>query len=166
MSYVKISDPNIIDIAAWQQVINVVNEHSDSITAITNNFNGIGSSSTDWTAATFSHVWDPGSQAIVYGKIKVDTSTLTPVSHVYWGTGDFSDANISSVFQFSSIPVVTATLYSGHASSGDVSVVNHSCNVSIYDITTAGFKWRISSASSTDPTGTLYIMWTAIGPRS
>jgi len=165
MSYVKISDPNIIDIAAWQQVINVVNEHSDSITAITNNFNGIGSSSTDWTTSTWSHVWDPGSQAIVYGKIIADTSTLTLESGVYWGTGSFSDENISSVFQFSSIPIVTATLYSGHPSSGNVSATNKQVLVSIYDITTAGFKWRISSATSTAPTGKLYIMWTAIGPR-
>jgi hypothetical protein len=166
MSYVKISDPNIIDIAAWQQVINVVNEHSDSITAITNNFNGIGSASVDWTAATWSHVWDPGSQAIVYGKIKADTSTLTLESGVYWGTGNFSDENISSVFTFGSIPIVTATLYSGHPSSGNVSSTNKQAVVSIYDITTAGFKWRISSLSSTPISGILYIMWTAIGPRS
>ena len=38
MAYIKISDPNIIDLSAWHQVINVVNQHSDSITAITNNF--------------------------------------------------------------------------------------------------------------------------------
>ena len=47
MAYVKISDPNIIDIAAWQQMVNVVNQHTDSITAITNNFNGVGSTATD-----------------------------------------------------------------------------------------------------------------------
>jgi len=171
MAYVKISDPNIIDISAWQQLINVVNQHTDSITAITNNFNGVGSTATDWTATSWSQVWDPGSQAVVYGKIMADTSKLTAQNGVFWGTASFSDTNISSAFQFSSIPIVTATLYSGHASSGDVSSVNNSCNVTVYNITTSGFNWRISSAVTTTstndafPTGIFYIMWTAIGPR-
>ena len=46
MSYVKISDPAVIDLAAWHQVISVVNQHSDTITAITNNF-GANQSYTD-----------------------------------------------------------------------------------------------------------------------
>jgi len=165
MAYVKITDPNIIDISSWQQVINVINQHTDSITAITNNFNGAGSAPTDWTANTWSHVFDPGSQALVYGKIQADISTLTAEAGVYWGTGSFSDTAISSAFSFSSIPIVTATLYSGHPSTGNVSATNKQVVVSVYDITTAGFKWRISSTSSTAPTGKLYIMWTAIGPR-
>lgn len=168
MSYVKISDPNIIDIAAWQQLINVVNQHSDSITAITNNFNGVGSSAVDWTAGTFSHVWDPGSQALVYGRIAADTGVLTPVSTgLYWGEGSFSDAAISSSFQFSSIPIVTATLYSGHATSGNVSPDNKKFTVTVYDINTAGFKWRLSSVDGTAPTSgaKFYINWTALGPR-
>jgi len=187
MAYVKISDPNIIDISAWQQLINVVNQHSDSITALSNNFNGVGSSQVDWSSATWSHVWDPGSQALVYGKIQVVTSSATYVnksasgsgtqgiqgtnsstSKVFYGTASFSDPTVSSIFQFSSIPIVTATLYSGHNSSGPVSVVNSSCIVTIYNITTSGFNWRISSASGSSadtPTGTFYIMWTAAGPR-
>ena len=167
MAYVKISDPNIIDIAAWQQMVNVVNQHTDSITAITNNFNGVGSTATDWTS-DFSHVWDPGSQAIVYGKITADLATLTQQAGVWWGTGSFSDTNISSVFQFSSAPVVTLTLYSGHATSGDVSSANKSFNVTVYDITTTGFKWRLASTNGTAPsssTAKFYIYWTAIGPR-
>ena len=168
MAYIKISDPDIIDIAAFQQIVNVINQHSDNITALTNNFNGIGSQNTDWTAANWSHIWDPGSQALVYGKIQADTSTASFVGSspkTYYGSGSFSDATISSTFQFSSIPVVTATLYSGHSAAGTVSTVNGQCNISIYDITTSGFKWRISSNSTTSPTGIFYIMWTAAGPR-
>jgi hypothetical protein len=174
MAYVKISDPNIIDISAWQELVNVVNQHSDSITAITNNFNGISSTATDWTAANWSHVWDPGSQAIVYGKIQVDTTSASKIvtgtsaspSADFYGTASYSDSTISSTFQFSSTPIVTATLYSGHATDGTTSSTNDSCLVTVYDITTTGFSWRVSSATpKTPPTGTLYIMWTALGPR-
>ena len=38
MPYVKISDPSIIDLAAWHNVITVVNQHDDLLTAITNNY--------------------------------------------------------------------------------------------------------------------------------
>ena len=52
MPYVKISDPNIIDLAAWHQVINVINQHSDTLSAITNNFGIQGTTVTDWNGET------------------------------------------------------------------------------------------------------------------
>ena len=100
MAYIKISDPNVIDLAAWQQVINVVNQHSDSITAITNNFGIQGTGETNWNGESdLSHEYDPGSQKIVYGKNKFDptssqiTSTLASnnVKYVYYGSVVFAD---------------------------------------------------------------------------
>ena len=83
MAYVKISDPNIIDLAAWHQLINVVNQHSDSITAITNNFGTAGN--VDWTSSAYSHQYDPGSQAIIFGRA-TSTSSDTPSSNIYYNT--------------------------------------------------------------------------------
>jgi len=173
MGYVKISDPNILDIAAWQQLINVVNQHSDSITALTNSFNGTSSGATDWNATAFSHVWDPGSQALVYGKetlvIASSGAVTSPagaqtLNKVYYGVTSFSDPSISSTFQFSSPPVVTATLYAGSQGSG-ISPANSGCIITVFTVTTSGFSWRISSATSTAPTGAIPFYWQAVGPR-
>ena len=73
MPYVKISDPNIIDLAAWNQLINVVNQHSDSINSITNNFGTTGTGSIDWNAdnAYAAREFTAGSEKIVYGRIKI-----------------------------------------------------------------------------------------------
>jgi len=176
MGYVKITDPNIIDIGAWQQLINTVNQHSDSITAITNSFNGTSGQNTDWNATSFSHVWDPGSQAIVYGKGTlvisanggVTSSSPTGaqvLSGIYYGTMSFSDPAISSTFQFSSPPVVTATLYAG-ASSTTVSSSLATAIITVNTVTTSGFNWRITGVvPSKTGTLTLPFYWTAVGPR-
>lgn len=178
MGYVKISDPNILDIAAWQQLINVVNQHSDSITALTNSFNGTSGAATDWASTTWSHVWDPGSQAIVYGKIKFTIGTGGVVSapasgvsfasspDIYYGDASFSDPNISSVFQFSSAPAVTATIVTANASgSTGYPTANTAAIVTVSNITTSGFSWRVSNASTQKLSGQITVYWTAIGPR-
>lgn len=179
MGYVKISDPNILDIAAWQQLINVVNQHSDSITALTNSFNGTSGTATDWGNASFSHVWDPGSQAIVYGKLKFTIASNGTVSSpssgvyassgVYYGDISFSDPNISSVFQFSSPPAITATIVTQNASgSSPYPTSNEAAIVTASNIGTSGFSWRVTTASSSSAqklSGTITIYWTAIGPR-
>ena len=36
MAYVKISDPAIIDLAGIQQIINIVNQHSDYLNVLIN----------------------------------------------------------------------------------------------------------------------------------
>ena len=174
MAYVKISDPNILDIAAWQQLINVVNQHSDTITALTNSFNGTSGTATDWNGTAFSHVWDPGSQALVYGKIwftvgsggaltSPSASGVNVSNYVYYGNASFSDSNISSVFQFSSPPVVTATIETGTGT--PFPTTNEGVIVTISNITTSGFSWRINTTTSQKPSSTIKINWTAMGPR-
>lgn len=178
MGYVKISDPNILDIAAWQQLINVVNQHSDSITALTNSFNGTSGAAADWGSTTWSHVWDPGSQAIVYGKVKFTigsngsvTAPASGVSYsstgdVYYGDASFSDPNISSVFQFSSAPAITATITTQNASgTTGYPTTNTAAIITTSNIGTSGFSWRVTSASSQKLSGQITVYWTAIGPR-
>ena len=67
MAYIKISDPKIIDLPTIHQIINVVNQHSDNISALTNNFGSIYSGSTTSGAST-EYQYDISSQQIIYGK--------------------------------------------------------------------------------------------------
>jgi len=175
MGYVKITDPNIIDIGAWQQLINTVNQHSDSITALTNSFDGTSGGNTDYNATSFAKIWDPGSQAIVYGKGTLVITANGGVTSsapagaqvldgVYYGSGSFSDPVTSSSFQFSSPPVVVATLQAGAGS--PVSASLSTAIITVNTVTTSGFNWRITGIVPS-PHGplTLPFYWTAVGPR-
>jgi hypothetical protein len=173
MPYIKISDPNIIDLTSWHQVINVVNQHSDTISAITNNFGAQGTGVTDWNGATdFAHTFDVGTQQILYGKHKIVVSTLigagkiTTNSNIIYDSIDYQDAN-SGAKDFSQKPIITAT--SQHNST---TIVSDNANVicTIFNVTTTGFSVRLKDARSTESsavplTGTFYINWIAIGPK-
>ena len=173
MAYIKISDPNVIDLAAWQQVINVVNQHSDSITAITNNFGTQGLGETNWNGDyDLSHEYDPGSQKIVYGKNKFDTATASFISssdnkkHIYYGEIEFADA-VSGATSFDASPIVTAT---AQFSNQTVSTSNANAVVTVTGVTESGFTYRVTNARSTTTagiplTGFFYINWMAIGPK-
>jgi hypothetical protein len=174
VSYIKISDPSIIDLAAWQQVINVVNQHSDSITAITNNFGAGGA--TDYTVPDVVHIYDSGSQSILYGKTTGTVGSGNLSSGAYYGTVTF--ANVThGINSFSNPPIVTATIQNSSVSTNDDMVV------SIYGVTPTQFSYKVyrsrqglatlnsaksgvtTAVSPVDPSGTFYINWTAIGPK-
>jgi len=176
MPYIKISDPNIIDLAAWHQVINVINQHSDSLTAITNNFGAQGSGSTDWNGANdIAHQYDSGSQKIIYGRTRVDSS-MGSVSndHMMYLTIDLVD-NVSGTTTFSAKPIITATASFGSqddpppTSGGRENVI---CTISA--IKDDSFIVRLVNARSTTgnpvPLFTttsqyFYVNWMAIGPK-
>ena len=153
MPYVKISDPAILDLTAWTQVINVVNQHSDSISALTNNF-GLSYSAvpepTDplsWRSA-----FDFGSCIIQFGRAK------NPGSQAAGGTF-FQYVTFPN--SFSSVPIVTATVYQ----SGSDKDTNSDAVVSISDLTSSGFTYRIKSPA--DDYGTnIYVNWIAVGPKA
>lgn len=175
MAYIKISDPNVIDLAAWQQVINVVNQHSDSITAITNNFGIQGSGETNWNGdSDLSHEYDPGSQKIVYGKNKFDptsseiTATVASnnVKHVYYGTVTFQD-DVSGASSFDAPPIITATIQ--NTQSTEVPWNAHIVLTTVA-VTKSGFTYRVTNPNSTSSvgiaiTGTFFVNWMAIGPK-
>lgn len=176
MPYIKISDPNIIDLAAWQQVINVVNQHSDSITAITNNFGIQASGQTDWNGATdIAHEFDPGSQKIIYGKTRIDTASTDVdtidgtggIAHIYFGDISFTS---SSATAFGAKPIITATASSSSTADNPPSSSNSNVVCTVTAITEDKFTFRLSNARSTSAapvalTGIVYINWTAIGPK-
>jgi hypothetical protein len=175
MAYIKISDPNVIDLAAWQQVINVVNQHSDSITAITNNFGIQGTGETNWNGdSDLSHEYDPGSQKIAYGKNKFDptSSTITStvasnnVKHVYYGTVTFAD-EVSGATSFDAPPIITATIQ--NTQSTEVPWNAHIVLTTVA-VTKSGFVYRVTNPNSTSTTGiaitgTFFVNWMAIGPK-
>lgn len=176
MSYVKISDPAVIDLAAWHQVINVVNQHSDSITAITNNFGANGTGTTDYTADLFAHEFNAASQKILFGRataynsVSGHTTTASNTSGSEWyGTVYFTDS-VAGTTSFTALPVVTATVWSGNTTAGSVTVTNQDIILSVFNVGLASFDYRLyrSSSTTTTPvpiTGTVYINWTAIGPK-
>ena len=175
MSYIKISDPNVIDLAAWQQVINVVNQHSDSITAITNNFGIQGTGETNWNGeSNISNEYDPGSQKIMFGKYKFDPANpdqefITAgnnVKYLYHGEILFQD-EVSGTTSFDAKPVVTASISQGNQ---NVNATNALLVVTITAVTESGFTYRIVNPNSTSAVGIAitaasFINWMAIGPK-
>lgn len=174
MAYIKISDPNIIDLAAWQQVINVINQHSDSITAITNNFGAQGLGTTDWNGENnIAHEYDPGSQKIVFGRERIVVADAykasTDASMLYGYINFVDDTSGSSVFK--SKPMVTATMQFSYGEVGSsIADTDSSAVVTIYNLDADGFNFRIKDAKSkstaTVPlSGIIYLNWIAIGPK-
>lgn len=171
MPYVKISDPNIIDVAAWHQVINVVNQHSDSINAITNNFGVQGSGVVNWNSDNdIVHEYTPGSQKMLYGRNKIDTSTAdnTVGNHTYYIDIDFYDET-TGAGAFSGMPIVTSTIsFKSTTTPPPTASANIVCT--LLAITNEGFRVRVTNARSTTSNpipllGVFYVNWTAIGPK-
>lgn len=174
MPYVKISDPNVIDLAAWHQVINVVNQHSDSISSITNNLGGESADPVDWNGANnFVNEFDPGSQKILYGRTKLDTAQLSSTEsddQIFYGDIEFP---VNGQTKFAARPIVTATIQFGHSNIGALDDTNYDVIFNIFAVTDTKFSFRITRAIS-KPTGTnppaplsgyFYLNWVATGPK-
>lgn len=177
MAYIKISDPNIIDLAAWHQVINVVNQHSDSITSITNKFGTSGTGETSWNGdVNIAQQYDPGSQKIIFGREKLFVSGDTPTGKansentMLYGDINFVDS-VSGTSVFSARPMVTATMQFGYGDLGaDIPSTNSSIVVTIHNLDKDGFSFRVKDANSKPGTlvaltGFFYLNWIAIGPK-
>jgi hypothetical protein len=171
MPYIKISDPNTIDLASWQQVVNVVNQHSDSINSITNNFGVQNTNSPEWNGGSsspdFSYEYEPSSQKILYGRTKIDTATAlsTAGDHMFYANISFAGGGAAA---FAARPIVTATARFGNQD--ETSTTNANIVVTVIDSTEDSFFVRLVNARST--TGTpialtsyFYINWIAIGPK-
>jgi len=175
MPYIKISDPNTIDLASWQQVVNVVNQHSDSINAITNNF-GAQSTVTDaWDGtADFAYEYDPGSQKIIYGRTRIDPATVTQSENDYVNN-EIIEFSQNGTEVFSAQPIVNVTGRFG--GSNPLSDNNADIIVTVILTTPSSFTARIVNARSKKTTSTgavsvqaldnfpFYINWVAVGPK-
>jgi len=171
MPYIKISDPNTIDLASWQQVINVVNQHSDSINSISNNFGVRNTSEPNWNGGSsspdFSYEYDPSSQKIIYGRTKIDTDTALSSTgdHMFYADISYAAGGASS---FAARPIVTATALFGNTD--ETSTTNTNTIVTVIDATEEKFSVRVVNSRSTTSnpiplTSFFYINWIAIGPK-
>jgi hypothetical protein len=180
MPYVKISDPNIIDLTAWQQVINVINQHSDTLSAITNNFGLQGSGVTNWNdEVEIYEEFNAGSQKILYGKFVIDTRTgdakdsSTNNDRMFYQTITFDNETVGTA-SFSAKPIVTVS------ASLPGSVVTTDRNVglvcTVIAITDTDFTVRVintreltaelgSTVDDPKPVFYFHINWIAIGPK-
>lgn len=178
MPYVKISDPQVIDLAAWHQVLNVVNQHSDSISSITNNMGGSTPELIDFNGENnFVNIFDPGAQKMLYGRTKLTIDSMSSISNeqIYYGTIDFA-ANGQTVF--GAKPIVTATIQFGHGSIGTLSDKNYDVIFNIFAVSPERFSFRINRAiAEPDETNAakrtakitagsvFYLNWSATGPK-
>lgn len=179
MPYIKISDPNIIDLAAWHQVINVVNQHSDSITAITNNFGAEGTGYTDWNGSLdVAQQYDPGSQKIIFGRSRIDTraggDSYTPANkHMYYATINMVD-NSTGTTAFSAKPIITVTAQFGSTNTVPPTTnANIACTVinvledkfTVRLVDTRSYSEGTTSKPVVPLTSYFNLSWMAIGPK-
>jgi len=176
MPYIKISDPNIIDLSAWHQVINVVNQHSDSITSITNNFGAKGTGYTEWNNnVDIVQQYDPGSLQILFGKTRISTaldgSSFSDGKHMFYETVNFAPQD-TGLTTFSGKPIITATV---QLESASVNVNNTNVICSVQAVTDQSFVIRVvdsrsySDGTTAKPrlplTSYFNVNWIAIGPK-
>jgi hypothetical protein len=166
MAYIKISDPKIIDLPTIHQIINVVNQHSDNISALTNNFGSVLSGATT-TGATTEYQYDMSSQQILYGITKFTSAAAT------WNSSDNTyTINASFVLPFGATPIVTATIALSPTTSADF----QDLIVRTYPDSqrpTAAFNIVLKHAAktyttnwlATHPTGSINVNWIAIGHK-
>jgi hypothetical protein len=177
MPYVKISDPQIIDLAGWQSLINVVNAHDDSILSLTNNVGAGPATSIDYNGeADFVNTFNPGTQKILYGRTKILMSEMSVVpdseGQVFYKSIDFAQDG-SSVFN--ARPIMTSSIQFGHSSIAALKDTNYDIMFSLFNITPTSFSFRINRTIATPnqttgtkpaiPTGSFYLNWSALGPR-
>jgi hypothetical protein len=180
MPYIKISDPNIIDLSAWQQVINVINQHSDTLSAITNNFGLQGTGVTNWNdEVEIYEEFNAGSQKILYGKFIIDTrlgdnkDRSTNNDRMFYQTIDFDNGKTGTA-SFAAKPVITVSA----SLPGSVVTTDRNTGLvcTVIAITEKDFTVRVINTRELtaedgspidDPKPTFYfnINWIAIGPK-
>jgi len=135
MAYVKISDPAIMDLSGIQQIINVVNQHSDYLNALVNRFGA--NYIPDWTQPDVQSNFDIATSNIIYGKVTItpDDDYVTSNSRTYYYKPVLFDTGIS----FSEIPNVVVTNNNiDNSISGHLDIIP-----SIHNCSTTGFTARI-----------------------
>jgi hypothetical protein len=185
MPYIKISDPNIIDLSAWHQVINVINQHSDTLSAITNNYGLLSTGTTNWNGETeIYEEFNPGSQKMLYGRVTINTTgnskdLMLETNRMFYQEIDFDNGATTGVAAFSAKPIVVVTA-SIAGTPPTMTARNAGLVCTVTETNPESFTVRIvkakelplaaadesgSTATDPKPTRTFYINWIAIGPK-
>lgn len=160
MAYVKISDPAIMDLAGIQQIINVVNQHSDYLNVLINKL-GINDIP-NWDDEDWAAINDAANTTIAFGQQRLtNTDNQDEVNgkkFYYKVVPDYGSAS------FSKPPRVVATIdNTGKAANAQLDLI-----VTVDDVTTEGFVLRIMRAGTQAKQtldGSVRVNWIAIGPR-
>lgn len=161
MAYVKISDPKIIDLPTVHQIINVVNQHSDNISAITNNFGSIYTGSNTSGAST-EYQYDISSQQIVYGSTKFNNTDAKSAGISYNGTLYTYTVPVALVPSFGSTPIVMAQPSVTSSSSDYLDLIVNVTNITINSF---NLVLRHAGVNKDWLKGTVVVNWVAIGKK-
>ena len=171
MGYVKISDPNIIDLNAIHNIINVVNQHSDTLNTLTNNFGANNTTSTNYNASDLQHLFDSGSQMILYGRTTFDstltaTTSTSPAGKVYWKTVTMSDSQNGMPAFSVATPMIFVSIHAANVSSSDVSKTFADARVNVYNTTGSSFRIRLFMQDAITENKKVHVNWFAVGPKN
>lgn len=158
MAYVKISDPAIVDLATMQQIISVVNNHTEYLNALVNKFGA--TYNPDWTADDVQANFDIATSSVIYGKASLspDDDDTTPGGTKYYHKAVTFDTGIS----FAEIPNVILTHNNTDGDvHGQLDVV-----VSLHNCTTTGFTLRaFRTGTNKDIVSDIEVNFIAFGRR-
>lgn len=161
MSYVKISDPSIMDLSGVQQIINVVNQHSDYLNVLINRFGTI--LTPNWEGDTTQNIYDPATSVLAYGKktITSNNNSTTPGGKTFY--------KVSVEYEgvtFTQKPFITLTLDNSTGTEN----TQLDFMLSVYNVTTTGFTIRAMRAGMFEDgkltiDNNIKVNWMAVGPR-
>lgn len=162
MAYIQIENPEIIDLASIQKIINVVNDHSDYLNALVNKFGA--DYVPDWLADDNQANFDVATTNIVHGKVTFRAADLDDYEEIN-GNGDTYYAKAKTFdtgVTFSEIPrVIVSHDNSDGSVGGQLDLI-----VSTHNVTTSGFVIRVFKPSGNQKiTNKLVINYIAIGKR-
>lgn len=160
---VEISNPNILDLAEWMQVVNEVNTLSRRVDAIITNSGAVSTGSVDWNSSKkYSQEFNLGAHKITFGKVDCVVANETTTGYFVSGDVLFADLNVGNS-AFSGKPIITATIQFGNTTLPEQ---NDDLVITIFNASSTGFSYRVMNAGShTVPSGHFYINWIAIGPK-
>lgn len=157
MAYVKISDQSIVDLSTIQQIINVINDHSDYLNVLVNKFGA--NYVPDWLQDDVQSNFDLSRNNIVFGKAKITPSTFTTYNNKKYY---YAQASFQTGVSFAEPPIVIVS----HDNSDGVQGGQLDIAVSTHGITTTGFTARAHRVG-TDPniTNNIILNYIAIGEK-
>lgn len=173
MGFVQISDPNIVDLTAIHNIINVVNQHSNALSQLTNSTGAANNSTVSWGGTDVQAEFTPASQNIVFGRASF-TSAISPTSlntsvsafgnyKLYTKQVTFAGQNGIAAFS-TYTPFVLLTVNTGNTS-GSVSQSFPDAIAHAYNVSSTGFSIRLLLNTAMTSGQAVYVNWMAIGPK-
>lgn len=158
MAYIQIDNPEIIDLASIQKIINVVNDHSDYLNVLVNKFGA--DYLPDWLAANNQANFDIATTNIVHGQ---ETVTPDDDAEGSGGVTYYSKAiDFETGVSFSQKPRV----FVSHDNSDGVVGGQLDLIVSTHNISANGFTIRVfRPGDNQEITNNVVVNYIAIGPR-